>query len=209
VHVAGYAGARFGAFDLRTGAAAAWHEIDTSRSIMFPGFLETAQANYHGATAQAFGEVGYGMAVGNVAVEPFAGAAWVHLETNAFTETGSFGGVAPLAGAADEENVAYTTLGLRAATSYALANGMFVIPRATVAWQHAFGDLTPVAALAFQSTGVPFTVAGVPLARDAAVVDAGLDVKVTPRATLGIFYAGQLADNVQDHAVKGKFCWKF
>jgi uncharacterized protein with beta-barrel porin domain len=34
-------------------------------------------------------------------------------------------------------------------------------------------------------------------------------VKVTPRATLGIFYAGQLADNVQDHAVKGKFCWKF
>jgi outer membrane autotransporter protein len=209
VHVAGYAGARFGAFDLRTGAAAAWSAIDTSRSIMFPGFLETAQANYHGATAQAFGEVGYGMAVGNVAVEPFAGAAWVHLETNAFTETGSFGGVAPLAGAVDEENVAYTTLGVRAATSYQLANGMFVIPRATVAWQHAFGDITPVAALAFQSTGVPFTVAGVPLARDAAVVDAGLDVKVTPRATLGIFYAGQLADNVQDHAVKGKFCWKF
>jgi outer membrane autotransporter protein len=209
VHVAGYAGARFGAFDLRTGAAAAWSAIETSRSIMFPGFLETAQANYHGATAQAFGEVGYGMAVGNVAVEPFAGAAWVHLETNAFTETGSLGGVAPLAGAADEENVAYTTLGVRAATSYQLANGMFVIPRATVAWQHAFGDITPVAALAFQSTGVPFTVAGVPLARNAAVVDAGLDVKVTPRATLGIFYAGQLADNVQDHAVKGKFCWRF
>jgi outer membrane autotransporter protein len=207
--VAGYGGARFGAFDVRAGAAAAWHTIDTSRTIMFPGFLETAQANYHGATGQAFGEVGYGMAFGGVAVEPFAGAAWVHLETNAFTETGSFGGVAPLAGAANKEDVGYTTLGVRVASSYPLANGMIVIPRATVAWQHAFDDITPVAALAFQSTGIPFTIAGVPLARDAAVVEAGLDVKVAPRATLGLFYAGQLADNVQDHAVKGKFCWKF
>jgi len=208
-HVAGYAGTMLGPLSVRAGVAGAWHDIDTSRSIIFPGFLETAQAKYHGSTAQAFGEVGYGMAFGTVAVEPFAGAAWVHVETNGFTETGSLGGVAPLAGAGNQEDVGYTQLGVRAATSFALPNGAFVIPRLTVAWQHAFDDITPTAALAFQSTGIPFTIAGVPLARDAAVVDAGFDVKVAPGATLGISYAGQLADNVQDHAVKGKFSWKF
>ena len=48
-----------------------------------------------------------------------------------------------------------------------------------------------------------------PAARDAALAEAGLDFKVTPRATLGVSYIGQLATDVQDHAVKGKFAWKF
>jgi outer membrane autotransporter protein len=86
---------------------------------------------------------------------------------------------------------------------------MMVIPRASLAWQHAVGDVTPGAALAFQSTGAAFAIAGVPLARDAALAEAGLDFKVTPRATLGVSYIGQLATDVQDHAVKGKFAWKF
>src|SRR5262249_31738049 len=37
-------------------------------------------------------------------------------------------------------------------------NGMALIPRASVAWQHAFGDMTPTAALSFQSIGSGFNI---------------------------------------------------
>jgi outer membrane autotransporter protein len=206
VHVAAYAGAKIADWNLRTGAAFARHDIDTSRTIIFPGFFETARASYHGATSQVFGELGRGMAWGNVAVEPFAGLAWVHLETNGFGEAG---GLAALNGASNSEGVGYSSLGVRFATSTMLSNGTAVIPRASIAWQHAFGDVTPAAALAFQSTGAAFGITGVPLARDAALVETGVDFKVTPLMTVAIAYSGQLASDVQDHAVKGRFTLKF
>ena len=74
---AGYGGWSFGDFNLRAGGAYAFHTIDTDRAIVFPGFFDRATANYNGRTGQIFGEAGYGFAFGNVAVEPFAGAAWV------------------------------------------------------------------------------------------------------------------------------------
>lgn len=155
-----------------------------------------------------FGEAGYGLTFGQVALEPFAGLAWVHLDTNSFNETGG-SGIAALLGSGTKEDVGYSTLGARIATSFLLTNGMSLTPRASVAWQYALGDVTPTAALAFQSTGANFMVAGVPLARNAALVEGGLDLRVTPQASVGIAYVGQLADRVQDHSVKGSFTWRF
>ena len=77
-----YGGNSFGAFNLRAGAAYAHHRIDTTRSILFPGFADRATANYDGGTGQVFGEIGYGFALGSVAIEPFAGLAWVQARTN-------------------------------------------------------------------------------------------------------------------------------
>ena len=86
---------------------------------------------------------------------------------------------------------------------------MALTPRASVAWQHAVGDVTPSAALAFQSIGTPFTVNGVPIARDAALASAGADLRVTRQVTVGVAYVGNLASNAQDNSVKGMFSWKF
>jgi len=146
------------------------------------------------------------MTFGPVAAEPFAGLAFVHLHAGGFNEAG---GIAALNGLGNTDNVGYSTLGLRVATSYALANGMVLTPRVSVAWQHAFGAVTPIASLAFQTTGIPFTVAGLPLARDEALVEAGFDVRVQPQATVGFYYVGRLASSAQDHSVKGNFTWKF
>ena len=90
-----------------------------------------------------------------------------------------------------------------------LANGTVLVPRATVAWQYAFGDVTPSAALAFQGTGTAFSVAGVPIARNSALVDAGFDWRFTPQAKLGLSYLGELAADAQTHAIKGAFTWDF
>src|SRR5262249_22066724 len=46
-HVGAYAGARLGALDLRGGAAYSLHAIDTTRTVIFPGFLDQDQAHFH------------------------------------------------------------------------------------------------------------------------------------------------------------------
>ena len=56
---------------------------------------------------------------------------------------------------------------------------------------------------------MPFTIAGVPIARDALLAEAGLDLAIGRNATLGVSYVGQIARNVSDHAAKGKFVWRF
>jgi outer membrane autotransporter protein len=205
-YLAAYAGTGFGAWNFRSGATFAWNTIGTSRSIVFPGFAEQASARYGAGESQVFGELGYGMTFGAIAAEPFAGLAWVHLDTRSFTETG---GVSALTGTGNRDDVGYSTLGLRAATYYLLQNGMALIPRASVAWQHAFGAVTPTAALAFQSAGAGFGIAGMPLARDAALIEAGGDLQLTTQAKVGVSYAGQLANSAHDHSVKGNFTWRF
>jgi uncharacterized protein with beta-barrel porin domain len=69
--------------------------------------------------------------------------------------------------------------------------------------------VTPVTALAFQSTGTAFTVAGLPIARNSALIEAGLDWRFAPQAKLGAFYQGELAAHAQSHAIKGGFTWDF
>ena len=83
-----------------------------------------------------------------------------------------------------------------------------MIPRGTLQWQHAFGDVAGPA-LAFQGTGAAFSVAGIPIARDTALVEAGFDWRFAPQAKLGAFYQGELAAHAQTHAVKGGFTWDF
>jgi subtilase-type serine protease len=107
-------------------------------------------------------------------------------------------------------DVGYSTLGIRAASLVLLWNGMVLIPRASVAWQHAFSGVSASDVLAFQSAPATlFTISGVPIARDAALIEAGLDLALSARATIGVSYTGQFAGNVTDNAAKGKFTWKF
>ena len=152
-----YATGRLGAFNVRTGASYSLDDIDASRGIFFPGFTDQTKARFHGNVGQVFGEVGYGMTFNHLAVEPMAGLAYVHLRNGSFLESG---GAAALSGASSHENIGYSSLGVRMATFMPLANGTVLVPRATLAWQYAFGDVTPSAALAFQGTGTAFTVAG-------------------------------------------------
>ena len=58
----------------------------TDRLIAFPGFFDRATAHYDGGTGQIFGEMGYGFALANLAVEPFAGAAWVRVHADGGAE---------------------------------------------------------------------------------------------------------------------------
>ena len=141
-----------------------------------------------------------------MAVEPFAGLAYVSVDTDTFAERG--GALASLRGRNTDQNVGYSTLGFRAETTTQWG-GTMVTPHISAAWQHAFNDVTPGAALAFATTGIGFNVTGVPLAEDSALIDAGLDFALAANLTAGVSYSGQFGDGVQDNAVKGRFTWLF
>jgi len=206
-HVAAYAGWSSGALNLRAGGVFAAHSINTDRTIAIPGLFDRTFANYDGHTGQVFGEFGYGFALANIAVEPFAGAAWVRVRTDGATERGR---AAALNVSATTFETGTTTLGIRAASMLPVGDNMILIPRASVAWQHAFGDTTPSATLAFAAMPVaPFTVSGVPIARDALLAEIALDLAIGRHATLGVAYTGQIAPNVADHGAKGKFSYRF
>jgi len=204
-HLGGYLGGMAGAFALR-GGMWAWSDIDTSRAVVFPGFYERQKAGYHADTGQLFGEAAYPMQMWGMGVEPFAGLAYVSVNSDNFHERG--GSLSSLNGRSTDETVGYTTVGLRAAQTMTWS-AMQVTPHISAAWQHAFDDVTPDAALAFASTGIGFTVYGVPLAQDAALIDTGLDLALGPRTTAGVSYSGQFGDRVADNAVKGRLTWLF
>jgi outer membrane autotransporter protein len=205
-HLAGYAAGAYGSWNLRLGAASSFSTLATSRLVSFPGMSDTATANYDATTAQVFGEVSYGAALGAIAVEPFAGLAFVHARSDDFAETGS--AMAALSGSAATD-IGYSTLGGRFATRIVQPNGFVVTPRLSAAWQHAFGDVDPRAALSFQSTGAPFTIAGLPLARDTALVESGVDLKISPQAKLGLTYSGRFGRDVSDNSVRADLLWLF
>lgn len=205
-HLGAYGSLSAGGFHLRSGAAASFDTVDTSRSIAVPGFADRTRGRFNGYTAQIFSEVAYSMTAGRVALEPFAGLAYVHVHDAAFLESG---GLAALSASANNENIGYSSLGLRAGTLWTLPNGTVVVPHASAAWQYAFGDVVPTAALAFASTGAAFTVAGVPIAKNSALVEGGIDWRITAQMTFGVAYQGELAKSAQTNTAKGSFTWNF
>ncbi|WP_153100663.1 autotransporter outer membrane beta-barrel domain-containing protein [Paraburkholderia hayleyella] len=205
-HVALYGGAQLDDVALRMGTAYSWNRVQVNRSINFGDFSGNPSANYGAGTAQIFGEAGYATALGPVALEPFAGLAYVVLHTNGFAEDG---GVSALTGDEDTQNLAYSTLGVRAATRFELGSQTTLMPRAMVGWRHAFGALSPTARMAFTGSPTTFSIAGVPLARDSAVVELGVDISVGKNATLGFSYAGQYGSGYRDNAIQGSVLWKF
>ena len=219
-----YGGYEAGPFSLRLGATYADNSTRTRRAVAFAGVSDTATARAGGSTVQGFGEIGYRFFLGQGApaalvskdgpaplqaavayIEPFVGGSHVSIGHDRFVEAG---GVAALTGFARTYEVSAVTAGLRAQTGLDLGLGLPLSLRGLVGYRRAFGDVVPAALLAF-GNGPTFLSAGIPIARDALVAQAGLDLRVAPNATLAIAYTGQIGDRVEDHAVKGNFTWRF
>ncbi|MET4632558.1 autotransporter outer membrane beta-barrel domain-containing protein [Kaistia defluvii] len=204
-HLLAYAGGKVSDVNVRLGASYSWNEVDTTRHVSIPGFFETETADYSAGTAQVFGELGYDVAVSAATtIEPFAGLAYVHLSTDGYGETG---GSAALNVDGANQSVTYGTLGLRAEHKVVVGN-VGVTLQGSAAWQHAWGDVTPVSTLAFAG-GDAFQVTGAPIAKDAALIKAGFDVDVAAGAKLGLFYAGQIASDAADNSVQGRLSIAF
>lgn len=200
-HVGVYGGNQWDNTALRVGASYSWNKLDTQRNVGFTGFSESLKSSYDASTTQIFGEIGQKMDMGGLALEPFAGLAYVNVDTKDLRENG---GAAALHSGGGSTDSTFSTLGVRASTSLSASTRL----RGTLGWRHAFGDKTPASTNAF-ATGQSFTVAGVPLAKNVAVVEAGVETQLQSNLTLGANYAGQFGNGLKDHGLKVTLGWKF
>jgi fibronectin-binding autotransporter adhesin len=204
-HLGVYGGGQWGAWGVRAGAAYSWRQLEVDRSVAFAGFTDQLSSDYDIKVGQLFGEIAYRFDLGGGSLEPFAGLAFVALDADGADEKGG-GAALDLQG--DSSSVAFSSVGLRGRTSWAVDGRGTMDLRGSVGWRHAEGDVTPTATAAFAG-GDAFTVWGVPIAEDALRLDAELAFTTEGALSLGVSYSGQIGDGAEDHGVAITARWRF
>lgn len=197
-HLGMYAGTRWTSLAFRIGGAYSFSETGIDRQVAFPGFKDSESADYWSGTGQVFGELGYRLGSGSLAVEPFANVAWVTHATPGFSERG---GAAAITAEADVVNATFTTLGVRGSAEIAAPDGMSATLDGAVGWRRILGDVTPGMTGSFAG-GASFLIEGLPIAPDVLELEAGLDIKIAKASRLDIAYSGQVGSGVSSHAIK-------
>lgn len=187
----------------RLGGAYGFHDIETKRHLDFTYEDSTLTARHSAHTVTGFGELAYGFVPRPGArLEPFANMSVSYLALPSFTEEGGDGALVVHDGSAV---YSVATMGLRGRQSVLFLSpaGGHATIEGMLAWRRAIGDTGPDGKYQL-SGGAPFTVTGAPLARDAAQIEAGYNVDLSPQATVGLFYSGLFANKTNTQAVNGK-----
>lgn len=203
-HLAAYAGRRAGPLGMKFGVAYGWSDIETERDVAFTGFTDTLTADYNARTAQAFSEFSWRVDRDLWHFEPFAGIAYVHVDRDGFTEQG---GAAALSADAHAAAQWQSTLGLKVDRDFAL-NGALGKVKGALGWRHVFGDTATEASYGF-ATGDSFSITSAAMARDTALVSAGVEFEVGKASTVSLGYSGQFGAEGAEHVVKGNFGVRF
>lgn len=199
-----YGGTNIGATNLALGGSYTRHDVHSSRNVIFPGFSETVTGSYAAGTSQVFGELNHTFELGTVDIQPFARAAYVHVDTQGFSETG---GSAALTVSPTSINALFTTLGIRAETEFRLEDDLSVSVKGGLGWRHAFGD-EPTSTMALTG-GTSFSATGASLVRDSLVLETGVGIKMDGGASLDVSYNGSLSAGSYDHSVRAKLAVSF
>ncbi|MBB1595159.1 autotransporter outer membrane beta-barrel domain-containing protein [Achromobacter sp. UMC46] len=194
-----------GSLRFMAGTAYTWHDIEAKRDVAAGSLNQRLESSYHASSTQVFTELGYNLPVGDAyTIEPYAGLAWNQLRTRDFKESG---GSAALHGTGSSDDVTTTTLGLRGAWQFGSdqAPGRLT---ASLGWRHAMGDVKPRQELAFAG-GSTFSVTGVPIARNAAVLGLGAEMAITRNTTAGIAYDAQFGGGNRQQSGLLKLAMRF
>jgi len=200
-----YGGGEVSDFTFKFGAGLTHHDIKTTRTAAFPGFEQKLTADYGGATAQVFGEIGHKFRFDSgLIVEPYANLALANVYTGAYAEEG---GSAALSSAGGSFGSAVITAGIRGSQQFVIGDGTKALVTGAIGWTHATGG-APETRHAFAG-GNDFTIAGTPVQGDSLILKAGLGVELSESADLSLGYSGQLGTQGQNHGLKASFSVKF
>lgn len=204
-----YAGRNFalgaGRVHVIGGAGWAHHEIESRRRVVFPGFSENLLGDYSAQTRQLFTEAGYTMPLTmHLSLTPYLALDWSEQRTESFREKG---GSAALQVDGSSNRLSTSTFGLRATQQWGWQEYKGTV-RTGLGWRHADGDLAAESTHRFAG-GQAFTVAGAPIARNAAVLGLGLDVALAGQAVLGLDYDGQYGAGNREHSGEVSLRWRF
>ncbi|MGE8151953.1 autotransporter outer membrane beta-barrel domain-containing protein [Pseudomonas vancouverensis] len=205
-HAGVYAVHQNGPMALRLGAAYSGHQGDSKRTVAFDGFNDRLKGDYDADSQQAFAELGYALGNGRLSTEPFASLGYQRYHRDSYKEKG---GPAALQVDAQTQDNFNSTLGVRLAYLGTLDNGMSLTPRVTTGWKHTYGDVSNSTRQAFVVGGTAFSVDGSSLDRDSLVLEAGVDLGISARHTIGVGYSGEIGNNSRNHGLIGQWQMSF
>jgi len=202
-HIGTYALHQSGPLALRLGAVHSSHYGKTQRNVEFSGYKDRLSGNYGANSQQVFGELGYNLGSGSLSAEPFANLGYQRYTRKGYTEKG---GEAALKADAQTQDNFSTTLGLRTASIKYMDNKMSLAPRLSAGWKHMYGSLDSTSTQTHQLTGQTFNTKGITQDRDSLVVEAGLDLNLSAKHSIGVAYNGEVGNSSRTHGVMGQ--WK-
>ncbi|KAF1022337.1 MAG: Extracellular serine protease [Pseudomonas sp.] len=205
-HAGVYALRQSGPLALRLGAAYSGHQGDSKRTVTFNGFNDRPTGDYDANSQQAFAELGYAMGSGRLSAEPFASVGYQRYQRGSYNENG---GAAALHVDGQTQSNVSSTFGVRLTHLSQLDNGISLTPRVSAGWKHTYGDVSSSTRQAFLMGGTAFNVEGTALDRDSLLLEAGLDVGVSARHTLGVGYSGEIGSNSRNHGLIGQWQMSF
>ncbi|MCU1762777.1 autotransporter outer membrane beta-barrel domain-containing protein [Pseudomonas sp. 14P_8.1_Bac3] len=205
-HVGAYALRQDGPMSIRLGATHNSHDGSSARRVEFHGFKDRPKGRYDASTQQAFAEVGYNLGRASFSVEPFASVGYQRYQRDGFSEKG--GDAALKVHGQSEENFS-STFGLRLAKLSTFDNGMQLVPRVSAGWKHAYGEVYTETRQRLVKGGNDYSVYSAPLDRNTLMVDAGMDLKLSKRNTLGIALTGEMGSDSRSHGVTGQWRMSF
>jgi subtilase-type serine protease len=205
-HFGAYAGHEIGAWRLSGGATYSWHRADVKRDLQYGDVSGKQNAKVDARSTQVFTEAAYRINVQPLALEPFANLAYVHLDSDGFTEKGD---AAALESRDDTRDLVLSTLGMRALKTFNVNDHQQLEVSGTLGWQHTLSSTDSEQHLAFASGGPSFAVESAPMARDAALVGARVSLALSKEARVNFDYNGLLSSKDKAHGVGLSLDWAF
>lgn len=201
-HAGAYALRQSGPLALRLGAVYSSHSGRTEHNLAFNGYRDRLKGDYDAYSQQAFAELGYTFGAAGLSLEPFAGLGYERYHRNSFKQSG---GEAALDVSAQTHGNLNSTFGLRASAITVLDNKMSLTPRLSAGWKHLYGDVDSTTEQKLAVTDRTFKVKGAALDRDSLLLEAGLDLNLSPSQRLGVGYTGEVGGNSRNHGVMGQW----
>jgi outer membrane autotransporter protein len=204
--VGAYALRQDGPLALRLGVVHGNHDGSTKRHVAFNGFRDRLKGRYDATTQQVFGQLGYHLDIGHFELEPYAQLGYQRYQRGGYSEKG---GDAALQYNGEAQEHFSSDLGLRLARPFLLDRGMRVTPRLDIGWKHLYGDVQGSSHQRLVRGSSTYRIEGGELDRDSLLLQAGLDLAVSPRHTLGLSYNGETGQDNRNGALVGQWRMMF
>ncbi|MCW8274416.1 autotransporter outer membrane beta-barrel domain-containing protein [Pseudomonas sp. PCH199] len=205
-HLGAYALRQDGPMSLRLGVTHNNHAGASARRAEFYEVQDRPKGRYNANTQQAFAQVGYNLGRAGVNIEPFASLGYQRYQRDSFTEKG---GAAALKVHGQSEEYFSSTFGLRLAKLNTLGNGMQLTPRVSAGWKYTYGEVYTETRQRLVTGDNDYSVYSAPLDRDKLMVDAGVDLRLSPRNTVGVGVTGEMGSDSRNHGLIGQWQMSF
>ena len=177
----------------------------TSRNIA--SFSRTATASPSGQEFNLDATTGWDVKTAHAVVSPFLGLAYDRLMLGSFTESGA--GALNLALAGQTAESLRSTLGVKVSRQFK-PDWCDLTPYASLGWQHELENQSRALAAQLASGGTgTFTVMTADVARDAALLGAGLSMDWTPGFSTRLAYESALRSDFSANTFSGSMRWRF